>query len=696
MADCRLSPALCGAVFALCCAFPVSAQYLRVYYPDIEQGSATLVVAPTGNALLVDAGTGIRSSDEGIENFINDLIDAGIVTRLDFIVATHYDEDHIGRMENVFQLVPLPGTITTYDRGEFMQVPFTFAYSDYSFGASQHNRVTVPACAQHALGGGVSFKIWTVNGDVCNGPVVDVTGADQFENNVSVSLVVQYGDVDLWIGGDLTGNPGVGVADVESPTGMEVMDVDIYTVNHHGSETSSNAGFLADLAAEVAINQNSMENNFGHPRATVVSRFKATPDSFGQTPVFYQQNPGDPGDSRSDDSLADGIADCDDAAAGGVFGLPGTIELISDGASYRIHACAIAATTFPADSGAGAAGAYPPAIRSVQHGPRVPLASETVLVQAVLEDLTAAEVRYSINGVAQAPVQMNAIGGGTWTASLPAQPDGVRVDYRVAASNATVQGELSRRQCYFSGTTPIALLRDQDADGVLATKTCAARVEGVMTAEPGVFHEFVTIGYVQDATGGIQIFDGQIDPAIRRGDRVEWIGEIEQFGAQAELVVAEPFGNFGYTRLGADTPPAPQVLTVAQVGEASEGQLIRINNVFVTAGAIPETGTGNLTISDNGIDTLTLRIDDTTDLPGSNTPTGTFDIIGISSQFDSWVPLTGGYQVLPRGKADVLSDEVNFPQVIINEILVDPATGASGDANGDGTRSATEDEFVEL
>jgi hypothetical protein len=34
--------------------------------------------------------------------------------------------------------------------------------------------------------------------------------------------------------------------------------------------------------------------------------------------------------------------------------------------------------------------------------------------------------------------------------------------------------------------------------------------------------------------------------------------------------------------------------------------------------------------------------------------------------------------------------------VIINEVLADPPTDASGDANGDGTRSSTEDEFVEL
>ncbi len=182
-------------------------------------------------------------------------------------------------------------------------------------------------------------------------------------------MVVSYGDFDVWIGGDLTGNPAEGVADVETPTGPQAGDVDVYTVNHHGSETSSNASFLGDLQAEVAINQSSIENDFGHPRIAVVNRFHGTPDTFSNTPIFIQQNPSAPGDVRSDDTLADYIADCDDAGAGRVVGLPGTILVMSDGDSYRISACNFASLTLPADAGPGTLGDYPPAIRSVNRSP---------------------------------------------------------------------------------------------------------------------------------------------------------------------------------------------------------------------------------------------------------------------------------------------------------------------------------------
>ncbi len=39
---------------------------------------------------------------------------------------------------------------------------------------------------------------------------------------------------------------------------------------------------------------------------------------------------------------------------------------------------------------------------------------------------------------------------------------------------------------------------------------------------------------------------------------------------------------------------------------------------------------------------------------------------------------------------------LNISSVVINEFLADPATGISGDANGDGTRDASDDEFIEI
>jgi beta-lactamase superfamily II metal-dependent hydrolase/DNA/RNA endonuclease YhcR with UshA esterase domain len=687
---------LASLCFALLAATPAAASFLRVYYPDIEQGAATLVVAPNGHALLVDGGSGIKTSDEAIENMINDLIAAGVVTSLDYVVVSHYDEDHIGRLDAVFQNVPIAGGGIVYDRGTYLSTPGTFAYSDYAYGASFHNRTTVPVCTSINLGGGVTARVTTVNGEVCGNGSVDITSADQFENNTSVTVVVTYGNFDLWIGGDLTGNPLEGVADVETPTGPQAGDVDVYTFNHHGSETSSNASFLGDLAAEVGINQSSITNDFGHPRINVVNRFLGTPDTNSNVPLVIQQNPSAPGDVRSDDGLADYIADCDDSGAATVFGHPGTILLISDGDSYRIHACNIPAFTLPADAGPGTPGDFPPAIRVVDRAPWVPLASENAAISADIEGATSARIEWELNGVAQTDVTLTNTTGITWTGTIPMQSNGARVFYRVAAEDGVNATELSAGFGYFSGTTPISTLRSNNGDGVLNYLTYGVRVEGSITAEPGLFHATVTQAFVQDGTGGVQIFDNSL-LSLNRGDVVEFRGEAAQFGGATEISIAEPWGNFGYTYVSSGSPPSAQVLTVSAIGEAAEGELVRINGVSIVSGSIPESGGGNITVSDNGgVNTITLRVDDATDIPGANTPTTSFDILGIVNQFDSWVPLNSGFQIQPREKADFISTEVNHPQVIIAEIHADPAGDSSGDANGDGTRDAEDDEFVEL
>ncbi|MCB1033119.1 MAG: MBL fold metallo-hydrolase, partial [Acidobacteria bacterium] len=271
-----------GLVAAL--AAPASAQYLRIYYPDIEQGSSTLVVSPTGKALLMDAGTGLNPTDEAVEDFINDLADAGIVTSLDYVIASHYDEDHIGRLENVFQLGPVVPTTIAYDRGTFGSTPSTFAYNDYAFSAGMYNRTTIDPFTVLDLGGGVTVRCYVVNGDLPNGTSEDISVSGQFENSASVAVVVHYGDFDAWIGGDLTGNIDFGVADVESAVAPFAGDVDIYTFNHHGSRSSSTAAFLNTLKAEVGINQNSASNNFGHPTTEVVNRFLSTLTTSGGSP----------------------------------------------------------------------------------------------------------------------------------------------------------------------------------------------------------------------------------------------------------------------------------------------------------------------------------------------------------------------------------------------------------------------------
>ncbi|PYR65990.1 MAG: hypothetical protein DMF88_17870, partial [Acidobacteria bacterium] len=129
---------------------------------------------------------------------------------------------------------------------------------------------------------------------------------------------------------------------------------------------------------------------------------------------------------------------------------------------------------------------------------------------------------------------------------------------------------------------------------------------------------------------------------------------MSQFNGLTELTLSS------MTTLSSGAPPAPQVITLAQLadggmGEALEGQLIQVNNVVVTSGTFPAAGvSGNVTIADAS-GSATLRINAATDIDGAPAPTTPFSVIALASQFDSTPPYDSGYQILPRFLADIVS-----------------------------------------
>ncbi len=88
----------------------VSAQQLRIYFIDVDQADATLIVSPSGQTLLVDSGR------NGHGARLQAAMQQAGVTQIDHFVATHYHEDHYGGIDD---LVGLGVTVVnSYDRGD--------------------------------------------------------------------------------------------------------------------------------------------------------------------------------------------------------------------------------------------------------------------------------------------------------------------------------------------------------------------------------------------------------------------------------------------------------------------------------------------------------------------------------------------------------------------------------------------------
>ncbi len=166
-------------------------------------------------------------------------------------------------------------------------------------------------------------------------------------------------------------------------------------------------------------------------------------------------------------------------------------------------------------------------------------------------------------------------------------------------------------------------------------------IEGILT----VADQLNGPAFIQDATGGIAVFDSQVHGGTYPiGQRLRFTAERVDFNNQIQLSSVTAL-----TDLGAATPVVPQVITLDQM-EANRGKLVTISNVaFPQAGDLL-FGNSNYTVT-NGGNSGDVRIDGDTNLSGYTQP-ATCDVTGVIAYFSSTNP-TGFSQLIPRFRADL-------------------------------------------
>ncbi|MEZ4806814.1 MAG: phospholipase D-like domain-containing protein [Flavobacteriales bacterium] len=188
--------------------------------------------------------------------------------------------------------------------------------------------------------------------------------------------------------------------------------------------------------------------------------------------------------------------------------------------------------------------------------------------------------------------------------------------------------------------TPIATART-------AALGTAVTVRGVITNGS----ELGGVRYIQDATGGLALFPGSgsvpgFNPT--RGSDVTVTGTLKSYYGLLEL---DPISSF--TVNSTSNPlPAPLEINPAQIGESNEAELVRLNGCqFTNGGATFTSNTWSFT--SNG-QSAVIFLRSGHPLIGTTIPAGPVDIIGITSQYSTATPPSGGYQVLPRDANDLL------------------------------------------
>lgn len=162
--------------------------------------------------------------------------------------------------------------------------------------------------------------------------------------------------------------------------------------------------------------------------------------------------------------------------------------------------------------------------------------------------------------------------------------------------------------------------------------------------------ELGVIRYFQDETAGLSAY-GNAGTVLQRGDSATITGTLKNY---KNLLEINPITSV--TVHTSNNPvPQPQLITVDQIGENHESQLVQINDVQFENPSGTFEGDKNYSLTD-GTKSFEIRINrNATSIVGQQIPTGNLNLAGIVSQFSyNQNDVTTGYQLLPRDLNDLM------------------------------------------
>jgi competence protein ComEC len=216
---------------------------------DVGQGTAVLV-RTAGHTLLYDTGPQYsRESDAG-ERVLVPLLRGLGEARLDRLMLSHRDTDHVGGAASLLQAV---GAASLWSSLE---------------DAHPLRAAGVPAtrceAGQRWVWDGVGFE-------VLHPRPADYARAGLKPNGLSCVLRVSTQQASALLAGDIEREQEAALV----ASGREALRSDLLLVPHHGSKTSSTDAFLDAVMPHTAVVQAGYRNRFGHPAAEVLARYRA-------------------------------------------------------------------------------------------------------------------------------------------------------------------------------------------------------------------------------------------------------------------------------------------------------------------------------------------------------------------------------------------------------------------------------------
>ncbi len=216
-----------------------------VHYIDVGQGDAALVLCDD-RTMLIDGGKPHASSI--IYTYLKNLN----IDRLDYIVASHADDDHIGGLSAPLAKMKVDAILAPHTEAD------TRSWQSLATKtAEQGLSVTHPKAGEHLAFGSSDIAFY--------GPI---TEDDSDRNNGSIVMKITYGETSFLFTGDAEREEEQQILNA----GFD-LSATVLKVGHHGSKNSTTYPFLRAIMPKYAIISVG-ENSYGHPTEDTLSRLR--------------------------------------------------------------------------------------------------------------------------------------------------------------------------------------------------------------------------------------------------------------------------------------------------------------------------------------------------------------------------------------------------------------------------------------
>ncbi|WP_078379632.1 DNA internalization-related competence protein ComEC/Rec2 [Sutcliffiella halmapala] len=253
--------------FFLCCIIHWNSGYFdskgKVVVIDIGQGEAIFIKLPYKKATyLIDTGGLFIFPDEewkkrknefdGGEKILLPFLKAEGVRKLDKLLLTHGDYDHIGNVPSVLRNIKV----------KEVYVPYGFGKGDFEqeiIMELENKKIPLTVV--------MDYKGWEIQNQRFH--LLHPSFAYDAKNDGSIVLYAELGGLTWLFTGDIEER---GEKDLINK--YPHLKVDVLKVAHHGSRSSTIAPFLNQIHPEYAVISAGRENRFGHPHDEVIERLE--------------------------------------------------------------------------------------------------------------------------------------------------------------------------------------------------------------------------------------------------------------------------------------------------------------------------------------------------------------------------------------------------------------------------------------